>query len=134
MQPIKIVDLFAGPGGLGEGFSSCRQGNSYPFRIALSVEKNKFAHATLRLRSFWRLLKRNNRSVRHLYAYYKGLKKTPWTMGTEPLWHAAESEALNLELGKEKDNLFLFEKLGQKIPDKDHWVLIGGPPCQAYSS
>ena len=51
MQPIKIIDLFAGPGGLGEGFSSFRKDHAYPFKIAVSVEKDKFAHSTLRLRA-----------------------------------------------------------------------------------
>ena len=52
---LKIIDLFAGPGGLGEGFSAfrTRSGDS-PFKIALSVEKDPGAHKTLALRSFYR--------------------------------------------------------------------------------
>jgi hypothetical protein len=43
-----IVDLFAGPGGLAEGFSSIRnKDGSQPFRIALSVEKETSAFETL---------------------------------------------------------------------------------------
>ena len=50
-----IVDLFAGPGGLGEGFSAFRDRRGrQPFRIALSVEKEPSAFETLRLRSFLR--------------------------------------------------------------------------------
>ncbi len=50
-----IVDLFAGPGGLAEGFSSIRnKDGSRPFEIALSVEKEASAFETLRLRSFFR--------------------------------------------------------------------------------
>jgi DNA (cytosine-5)-methyltransferase 1 len=50
-----IVDLFAGPGGLAEGFSSIRdKDGSRPFQIALSVEKEASAFETLRLRSFFR--------------------------------------------------------------------------------
>ena len=50
-----VVDLFAGPGGLGEGFSSLRdkRGNR-PFHITLSIEKEASAFKTLRLRSFLR--------------------------------------------------------------------------------
>lgn len=52
---IKVVDLFAGPGGLAEGFSSVRNQNGQRiFEIALSVEKEASAHRTLRLRSFFR--------------------------------------------------------------------------------
>src|ERR1700685_3859191 len=51
---IPVIDLFAGPGGLGEGFSAFRCGQENVFRIALSIEKDKAARETLRLRSFFR--------------------------------------------------------------------------------
>ena len=55
MNSIPIIDLFAGPGGLGEGFSSVKDkhGNRI-FEIKLSIEKDEHAHKTLRLRSFYR--------------------------------------------------------------------------------
>ena len=49
-----IVDLFAGPGGLGEGFASLDVGGHAPFRIGISVEKEASAHRTLTLRAFLR--------------------------------------------------------------------------------
>lgn len=53
-----IVDLFAGPGGLAEGFSSLsNRDGSRPFHVALSVEKEPSAFETLRLRSFLRQFK-----------------------------------------------------------------------------
>ena len=42
-----IVDLFAGPGGLGEGFASLVEDGHAPFRIGISVEKEASAHRTL---------------------------------------------------------------------------------------
>ncbi len=52
---IPVIDLFAGPGGLGEGFSSLRDEGGKPlFRVRLSVEKDAHAHKTLELRSFFR--------------------------------------------------------------------------------
>ena len=53
---IPVIDVFAGPGGLGEGFSALRDSRSgLPiFKIALSIEKDHVAHLTLRLRSFFR--------------------------------------------------------------------------------
>lgn len=57
---VLVIDLFAGPGGLGEGFSSCttEDGNS-PFEIAVSVEKEPSAHKTLTTRALYRKLKKN---------------------------------------------------------------------------
>ena len=55
MKQIPIIDLFAGPGGLGEGFTSIVDDNKNRlFRIKLSIEKDEFAHQTLELRSFFR--------------------------------------------------------------------------------
>jgi len=48
---IPVVDIFAGPGGLGEGFSALRDSiDERVFRIALSIEMDSSAHRTLVLR------------------------------------------------------------------------------------
>src|SRR5579863_6830373 len=55
VDPIPVIDIFAGPGGLGEGFCSLLSPNGKrAFKIALSIEKDQFAHQTLTLRSFFR--------------------------------------------------------------------------------
>ena len=44
-----VVDLFAGPGGLAEGFSAVRDSSgNHPFKIVLSVEKEKAAGGAVR--------------------------------------------------------------------------------------
>src|SRR4051794_1693510 len=53
-QAIPVIDLFAGPGGLGEGFSAFYLENSCDFQVRLSVEKDFDAFQTLRLRTFFR--------------------------------------------------------------------------------
>ena len=56
---IPIIDIFAGPGGLGEGFSSLlNEANERVFKIKLSIEKEAHAHRTLQLRAFFRQLAR----------------------------------------------------------------------------
>lgn len=51
-MPVPIIDLFAGPGGLGEGFASLQGHKRQPFfEIALSIEKDAVAHRTLTLRA-----------------------------------------------------------------------------------
>jgi DNA (cytosine-5)-methyltransferase 1 len=64
---IPVIDLFAGPGGLGEGFSSLPDA----FDIKLSIEKDKNAHQTLELRSFSRQFRKGELPE----AYYKLLRE-----------------------------------------------------------
>ncbi len=53
MDSLPVIDLFAGPGDLGEGFASFTPPHSEerPFNIGLSIEKDPHAHRTLELRS-----------------------------------------------------------------------------------
>lgn len=52
---MRVIDLFAGPGGLAEGFSSVEDINgNRAFKIALSIEKETAPFNTLRLRAFFR--------------------------------------------------------------------------------
>jgi DNA (cytosine-5)-methyltransferase 1 len=54
-MPIPVIDLFAGPGGLAEGFSAEANDNGRrAFRILLSLEKDFHAHRTLETRAFTR--------------------------------------------------------------------------------
>lgn len=126
------MDLFAGPGGLGEGLSSV-EGD--PFRIIVSAEMTLPARRTLRLRAFYRLLKRRGgNALDSYYLYCNGEAPHPYDNTNQDAWDEAGEEARQLELGNADDNKVLDEriaahKLGPDIP----WVLIGGPPCQAYS-
>ena len=130
---IPIVDLFAGPGGLGEGFSSVCNGNA--FKIVVSAEMESSAHKTLLLRSFYRILKRNGSDA--LQSYYKFCNDGAIDEQDEiakKCWKMASEEALQLTLGKPEDNLKLDEILKNSgLNSTKPWVLIGGPPCQAYS-
>lgn len=136
-KTIAVVDLFAGPGGLGEGFSSLRETSGgvtrYPFRIVLSVEKEAFARTTLRLRAFYRLLILHGKQLTSYYDYVAGKFHAPYTDETRSLWDQAGEEALQLEIGSEGANRILHNKVKQIREQHEHWVLIGGPPCQAYS-
>ena len=133
---IPIIDLFAGPGGLGEGFSCVKADAGGPyFKIGLSVEKDKFAHQTLLLRSVFRHLTQTGETE----AYYKFLRKEidersfwedPVVTGAHKL---AETEARCLELGKFSENQ-LDNEIRCVLGGTSNWVLIGGPPCQAYST
>jgi DNA (cytosine-5)-methyltransferase 1 len=132
-KPIPVVDLFAGPGGLGEGFSSVGKGNT--FKILVSAEMEKSAHKTLMLRSYYRILGRQGgRALDGYYRFCNGESDTPVNDKTIKAWDEAGHEARQITLGTDAGNQELNkildkERLGPSKP----WVLIGGPPCQAYS-
>lgn len=129
---FKVVDLFAGPGGLAEGFSSIRdeQGQRI-FDIALSVEKDVSAYRTLRLRAFFRQFSSPPLAY---YSYIAGKICLNELVATYPgEWQAAEAEAKLLELGTESAKQQLDPMLEELRCGSDPTILIGGPPCQAYS-
>lgn len=132
---IPVVDLFAGPGGLGEGFSSLNDGKAFEIRV--SAEKDPIARETLRLRSFYRLLKNHRRDcLQDYYQYCNGDADQPYTEKTNDLWEKAGLEAMCLEIGSESGNQRLDQAITKALENRNEsqpWVLIGGPPCQAYS-
>lgn len=139
---IPVIDIFAGPGGLGEGFSAFPAKGCHPFRIALSIEKDAHAHQTLRLRSFFRQFARG-KAPEIYYDVLRGaisLDELPERLKKEKdadlyeKWQAAEAESLHAELGVKASHASISEKIAKAIGHRNrHWVLIGGPPCQAYS-
>jgi DNA (cytosine-5)-methyltransferase 1 len=140
-QKIPVVDIFAGPGGLGEGFMAFEAASgTRPFSIKLSIEMDEFAHRTLLLRSFVRQFE-PGRAPSAYYEYLRGEGK--WSgVPLEALIEAfpaegahAQREAwraeLRPEIADEVDERIL-AALGPKR-GRPPWVLVGGPPCQAYS-
>ena len=159
MNNIPIIDLFAGPGGLGEGFSSVMdsKGNRV-FKIKLSIEKDEHAHKTLQLRSFYRQFA--TEEVPELYYQYiieNNQKKQQIILSKlkkqyNKEWENAELEAWHFELpypeefdknGNKKGgysqseiierNQELDKRISRALSNKKEFLLIGGPPCQAYS-
>lgn len=132
-QAFKTVDIFAGPGGLAEGFASVRGANgARPFQIALSVEKEPSAFSTLRLRSFVRHFENIPETY---YAYLAGRISREDLIAAHPQeWNAACDETAMLELGTERATAWLDPVLDRiEETARAGTILIGGPPCQAYS-
>lgn len=147
MNKIPVVDLFAGPGGLGEGFTAYTNDSGQQiFNIVLSIEKDKDAHSTLELRSFFRKIS-YSKNMEPYYEYIR--KKSLTTKTTEHVKlkseffnsypveaEQARDEAWHAELGKDNN---LNDKIDARIseitsnPQTKCWGIIGGPPCQAYS-
>ena len=130
-----IVDLFAGPGGLGEGFASLLDDGHSPFRIGISVEKEASAHRTLRLRAFLREYRSRHGSLPEEFIdFHAGLIAEPdWSSVEGEAWRMAVEEARALELGTETAAAVIDGSIATLQKGYDDTVLIGGPPCQAYS-
>lgn len=98
-----IVDLFVGPGGLGEGFASLRVGDHSPFQIGISVEKETSAHRTLTLRAFFRAYAQKHGVLPKPYIdFHSGQSAEPdWSTVDAAAWDHTTSEARCLKLGTE---------------------------------
>lgn len=131
-----IIDLFAGPGGLAEGFSKVRRDDeTEPFRIAISVEKDAAAHSTLRLRSFVRQFR--NGPPRAYADWLAGGAADPapdWSSLFPREWKVACEETLQRTMGNAEDDAALTRRLAE-VQEKfgGNTIVVGGPPCQAYS-
>lgn len=130
-----VLDLFAGPGGLGEGFAGLAEDGRYPFRIGLSVEKERSAHLTLRLRAFLReMIRENGRLPREYVEFHAGHRPEPdWEQVSASAWKLACSEARCLELGSADAASEIDRAIKRVKVSHADTILIGGPPCQAYS-
>jgi DNA (cytosine-5)-methyltransferase 1 len=132
-EPVPVIDLFAGPGGLGEGFSAFRSPLGHRvFKIALSIEKDEGAHRTLELRSFFRQFPPGPVPTDY-YLHLQGELSRELLFERHPEQSsAAKREAWNAELGK-VDPAEVDRRIKKAIAGAPVWVLCGGPPCQAYS-
>lgn len=122
------IDLFAGPGGLGEGFYQAG------FEIGVSIEKETTECKTLLSRKIFHRLK----ELGHvLEAENLREGKTPLDVIKDSypdVYNDCKKRVLNLELGQAN-----FKEVINSIEwaigpqSSDNLVVIGGPPCQAYS-
>ena len=131
--PIPVIDLFAGPGGLGEGFTCAGlSGGKSHFRICLSIEQDPHAHQTLELRSFFHQFKnkdipeeyyqflRDEITRRELFGRYPAAAER----AQQQSWRAV----LGINSPEEVD-----ARIEKSLAGRKTWILVGGPPCQAYS-
>lgn len=148
MGRVPVIDLFAGPGGLGEGFSRSRAAR---FQVAVSIEKDEMAFETLRLRAAHRALTRSGAATASVWRRWDSiLAETPWNVAFDTLracdvdaiaeaCEEARREAWHFELGPEnrrEAHVGIRSRLEHLSADgqlPENAVLIGGPPCQAYS-
>lgn len=130
---IPVIDLFAGPGGLGEGFSAfLPRRHGFRFRVALSVEMEPWAHQTLELRSFFHQFAAKSVPDGY-YAHLRGEISRDELFDAYRLPAAdAQKRAWKAELGI-VDDAKVDRKIRWALGSAQKWVLCGGPPCQAFS-
>lgn len=117
------IDLFAGAGGLSEGF--IREG----FMPVAHVEMNKEASDTLKTRLAFHYLN----SRKELEQYYSYLKNE---ISRDELWSLIPDNILSSVLNDEitdKTIGNIFTSIDVQLGNRKVDVIVGGPPCQAYS-
>lgn len=126
---MKYIDLFAGAGGLSEGFF--REG----FEAVAHIEKDHHACQTIKTRTAFHYLKGEER----IGEYVRYLRNE---ITRDEFYNLIPSEILETviesEISKETKE-HLFELIDKKLEnengeDGELDLIIGGPPCQAYSS
>lgn len=122
---MNYIDLFAGAGGLSEGFT--HQG----FVPVAHVEMNKEANDTLKTRLAYHHLKSTNQ----INNYYEYLKDQSLEARIK-LWNQLPQElfksVIHNEISSETIN-GIFTQIDNLLKGKQVDLVIGGPPCQAYS-
>jgi DNA (cytosine-5)-methyltransferase 1 len=136
------IDLFAGAGGLSEGFIQAG------FKIVATVEKEKWACETLKTRHIYHHLK----NISQLDDYWEYCRNTlsPYEISENrekiyqknpglkeeienTIWQAEFGDSLTQkDVYSAADIIKLLEQ-SVKFHNSDIKFILGGPPCQAYS-
>lgn len=119
----KIIDLFAGAGGLSEGFRKCN------FDIVAHVEMDKAASLTLKTREAYYYCKKNNKLDLYIKYITGKINRNEFYSFIPDI---ILNKVINEEISKNTINN-IFNKVDNIIGEKKILGIIGGPPCQAYS-
>lgn len=122
-RQLTLIDLFAGAGGLSEGFMRA------DYRPIAFVEKDSNSCLTIKTRLAYYYLK----SIGKFDLYVDYLKKD---ITREELYETIPEDILNSVINKEigsKTVKTIFTTIDKLPGSKNVDLIIGGPPCQAYS-
>ena len=120
---MNFIDLFSGAGGLSEGF--IRAG----FNPVAHVEIEKAACNTLTTRTAYHYLKKSGNFQPYIdYIQNKITRAELYSL----IPKNQKESVINMSIGS-KNNLIIFDKIDSLKGGKPIDLIIGGPPCQAYS-
>lgn len=126
MPQLTFIDLFAGAGGLSEGF--VRAG----FKPIAHVEMDHYACDTLRTRAAFHYLKENG----DIDSYVSYLRNKKEKEDGSKLWNKVPKEVIDsvidAAIGADTNEV-IFKTIDNMLNGRKVDVVIGGPPCQAYS-
>lgn len=122
-KKLNFIDLFAGAGGLSEGFIKAG------FEPIAHVEMDEAACYTLKTRVAYHYLKSINR-----YDVYKSYLKDEITRAElyKEVPDELLSSVINLPIGGD-NNPKIHKSIEAQLNGRGVDLIIGGPPCQAYS-
>jgi DNA (cytosine-5)-methyltransferase 1 len=123
MTKLNYIDLFSGAGGLSEGF--IRTG----FNPIVHVEMDEAACYSLKTRTAYHYLKQKKRLDAYV-SYLKGEIKRPDLYAQIP--SDLLDSVINLPIGTDHNDK-IHRLINNHLDDQEVDLIIGGPPCQAYS-
>ncbi|MFT5916222.1 MAG: DNA (cytosine-5)-methyltransferase 1, partial [Bacteroidia bacterium] len=124
MANLNFIDLFSGAGGLSEGFIKAG------FNPVAHVEIDRKACDTLETRLVYHKLKSENK-IQNYYDYISE-KMTREEFLRDFSNSEISNSVINAPIGGES-NKIIFEKIDTLAKGKQIDLIVGGPPCQAYS-
>ena len=124
MKELSFIDLFSGAGGLSEGFINAG------FTPIAHVEIDEKACDTLETRLVYHKLKGENNTKK--YYEYISEKMTREEFLKDFSNSEISNSVINIPIGGE-NNKIIFEKINELAKGKQVDLIVGGPPCQAYS-
>lgn len=126
MKQINYIDLFAGAGGLSEGFRQLK------FNPVAHIEMDTEACLTIKTREAYHYLKEAGKLDTY-YDYISGKISRNSLYNNIPLEKA--NYVINAEISDSSlKNIFkIIETNLKQLPDSELDLIVGGPPCQAYS-
>jgi DNA (cytosine-5)-methyltransferase 1 len=123
-----ILDLFSGAGGLTEGFS--REG----FQFIAHIDKDKNALNTLETRSIFHSLE-IDKNIDSYISYINGETSRDDFLKEAKPYEQKMGGIINEEFSPITQERIIreIEKFRRRLDIKDVDIIIGGPPCQAFS-